>query len=160
MIGQSTGPSIGQPARPFGVPLDGRPDGGLGGPTRATEPSLGALFGELARETSTLVRQEVELAKTEITAKAAQASEDAMMIGLGSAIFYGGGLFFLGGIVMLLGLFLPLWLSSVLVGLVVGGGGYAMALKAKTHLKNSSVAPTETIQTLREDGMWAKGQLR
>src|ERR1044071_5462470 len=92
---------------------------------RKEERSLGELFAELANETSTLVRQEVELAKTEITQKATQAGRDVGMIGAGGAIAYAGLLAVMAAIIVVLGQFIPLWLSALIVGLVVIGIGYA-----------------------------------
>src|SRR4028119_1491900 len=90
------------------------------------ERSIGELFAELARETSTLVRQEVQLAKTEMTQKVTSAGKDAGLIGAGGALAYAGLLAVLAAVIIGLGQLIPMWLSALIVGLVVVGIGYLL----------------------------------
>jgi len=124
------------------------------------ERSLGELFAELARETSTLVRQEVALAKTEVTQKASLVGRDVGRIGVGGAIAYAGLLALIGAVILILGLFLPLWLSALIVGLVVAGIGYALIQQGVSALKRAELTPRQTIETLKEDAEWAKEQTK
>ena len=124
------------------------------------ERSLGELFAELARETSTLVRQEVALARTELTQKATQVGRDSGKIGIGGAIAYAGFLAIVAALILGLGQLLPLWLSALLVGLVVAGVGYAVLQSGLSALKRANLAPQETIETLKEDSEWAKDQMK
>jgi xanthine/uracil permease len=127
---------------------------------RKEERSLGELFAELARETSSLVRQEVELAKTELTHKATQVGKDAGVIGAGGAVAYAGLLVLLAAAVLGLGELMPLWLSALVVGLVVGAIGYSMIQKGRNDLKTADLTPHETIESLKEDTEWAKDQIK
>lgn len=127
---------------------------------RQEEPSLGELFAELARETSTLVRQEVQLAKTEMTDKASQVGKDAGTIGAGGAIAYAGFLAVIAGVILGLGQLIPLWLSALIVGIVVAGVGYALAQRGIGALKRADLTPRETIDSLKEDTEWAKEQTK
>jgi len=122
--------------------------------------SLGGLFAELAQETSTLVRQEVTLAKTEITHKASRAGRHVGILAAGGAVAYAGLLAILAGIIALLNLVMPLWVSALLVGVVVGVVGYVLVRRALDALKREDFAPRETIETLKEDQRWAKDQTR
>ncbi len=123
------------------------------------ERSLGELFGELAKETSTLVRQEVTLAKTEITAKVTKVGKDVGFLVVGGAVLYAGFLVLLSAVVIILGqLGLPWWLAALLVGLVVAGIGYFLVQKGLTALKVDNLTPEKTIETLKEDAEWAKKQ--
>lgn len=122
------------------------------------ERTIGELFAELARETSTLVRQEVELAKTEMTQKATSAGKDAGMIGAGGALAYAGLLAILAAVIIGLGELIPLWISALLVGLVVVGIGYVLIQRGLTAIKQISPAPRQTIETLKEDKDWVKEQ--
>jgi hypothetical protein len=124
------------------------------------ERSLGELFSELARETSTLVRQEVALAKTEMSQKATQLARDAGVIGAGGAIAYAGFLALLAALILGLGQLMPLWLSALIVGLVVGIAGYLMIQRGLSAIKNAELAPRQTIDTLKEDAEWAKDQTK
>ena len=60
--------------------------------TRQEEASLGQLFGDLSREMSTLVRQEVTLAKDEISQKAQSVGKDVGFMAAGGAVLYAGAL--------------------------------------------------------------------
>ena len=85
------------------------------------DKSLGQLFGDLSRQLGTLVRQEIDLAKTETTARVTSLGRDAAMIGAGAALGYAALLVGLVGISILLAdLGLTPWLAFVLVAVVVG----------------------------------------
>ncbi len=120
--------------------------------------SLGELFTELAQETSTLVRQEVNLAKTEMSQKASTAGRHAGVLAAGGALAYAGLLAILAAVIVLLDNVMPLWLSALLVGLVVAVVGYLLVRRGLDALKREDFAPRETIETLKEDQRWAKDQ--
>jgi hypothetical protein len=120
--------------------------------------SLGELFSELAQETSTLVRQEVALAKTEMTQKASRAGRHVGVLAAGGAVTYAGLLAILAGIIALLDAIMPLWVAALLVGIVVAVVGYLLVRRALDALKREDFAPKETIETLKEDQRWAKDQ--
>src|SRR4030095_16241431 len=62
--------------------------------------SLGELFAELSRETGQLVRKEVELATTEMTAKAKKAATGSGIAAAGGALVHAGLLVVLAAIVI------------------------------------------------------------
>jgi tetrahydromethanopterin S-methyltransferase subunit G len=125
---------------------------------RGDDRSLGELFSELSQETTTLIRQEVNLAKTEMSQKASRVGKDVGFMAAGGAVAYAGLLAIIAGVIALLGLVIPLWLSALLVGLVVAGLGYFLVRRGLDALKQEDLAPRETIQTLKEDKEWAKDQ--
>ena len=122
--------------------------------------TLGELFSELAQETSTLVRQEVNLAKTEMSQKASRVGKDVGFLAAGGVVAYAGLLAILAGVIVLLGQVIPMWLSALLVGLVVAAVGYFLIKKGLDALKREDVAPRQTMETLKEDGQWIKDQTR
>ena len=124
------------------------------------ERSLGELFADLSRETSNLVRQEVSLAKVELSTKASKVGKDVAFIGLGAAIAYAGLLAILAAVIILLAYFLPNWLAALIVGVVVAAIGGVLVQKGLDALKQESLAPQETIQTMKENAQWAKEQTR
>ncbi len=127
---------------------------------RREDRSLGELFAELTKETTTLVRQEVQLAKTEMSQKATEAGKDIGFLGAGGALAYAGLLAVIAGIILALGEFIPLWASALLVGLVVAAIGYFLVRKGLNALKQVKPVPEQTIQTLKEDKEWAKDQTK
>jgi hypothetical protein len=124
------------------------------------ERSLGDLFSELSRETTTLVRQEVQLAKAELTQSATEAARGIGMLLAGGAVAYAGLLFLLLAIVYgLIEAGWDAWLSALIVGAVVVAIGAILVLRARESLKPANLAPQKTVETLKEDAAWAKEQI-
>ncbi|MBV9851318.1 MAG: phage holin family protein, partial [Armatimonadetes bacterium] len=71
-------------------------------PQAKTERSVGELLGDLMHETTTLVRQEITLAKNEMTQKASQAGRQAVSLAIGGAVAYAGLLAIIAAIILLL----------------------------------------------------------
>jgi hypothetical protein len=124
------------------------------------ERSLGDLFSDLSRETTTLVRQEVQLAKAELTQSATEAARGIGMLVAGGAVAYAGLLFVLLAIVFgLIEAGWDPWVSALVVGLVVVAIGGVLVLRARESLKPANLAPKKTVETLKEDAEWAKEQI-
>lgn len=121
--------------------------------------SLGDLFSELATETGTLIRQEVSLAQAEITHKATKAGKNVAYLVVGGAVGYVGVLAITAAIILLLSLFMPAWLSALLVGLAIAGAAYFLITSALAELRKSDPLPRETIQTIKEDARWLKNEV-
>jgi xanthine/uracil permease len=125
------------------------------------ERSLGQLFGDLSRQLSTLVRQEIDLARTEVTTKAGAASRDAAMLGAGGALAYSGLLVLLAAVVLLLiEVGLDEWLSALIVGIVVLGVGGFLIMRGREGLQKADLAPKRTIETIKDDAEWAKERIK
>jgi len=123
--------------------------------------SLGELFGDLARDTGLLVRQEMELAKAEMTRSATRVGKDIGFLVAGGAVAYAGFLGILAAIAVGLGqLGVPWWLAILLVGLVVAGVGGLLVQRGLTALRREDLAPQRTIETIKEDVAWAKAQTK
>ena len=124
------------------------------------ERSLGDLFSDLSRETTTLVRQEVQLAKAELTQSATEAARGIGMLVAGGAVAYAGLLFLLLAIVFgLIEAGWDAWLSALVVGVAAVAIGAILVLRARESLKPANLAPRRTIETLKEDQEWAKEQI-
>lgn len=118
---------------------------------------LGDLVKQLAEQTSTLVRQEVELAKAEVAQKGQQAGKGAGLIGAGAVI----GLLAAGALtaflIMLLDGVLPNWLSALIVAVVFGAIAAILALQGRNRIRAATPAvPEQTVETVKEDVEWAK----
>lgn len=117
--------------------------------------SLGELFKDLVQELTTLVRQEMNLAKTEMSQKAARAGKHVGFIAAGGAVAYAGLLALVAALVLLLDqLGLSPWLSALLVGVVVAGIGGFLVMSGLNALKHEDFTPRETmdsLESLKED---------
>lgn len=124
------------------------------------ERSLGSLFGDLTRQLGTLVRQEIQLARTEMTTRATAAGRDAAMVGIGSAVLYAGFLGLMAALTLwLVDAGVDPWLAALFVGAVVLVIGVALVLQGRRGLSELDLAPKRTVETVRDDAEWAKEQL-
>jgi uncharacterized membrane protein len=122
---------------------------------RADDRSLGELLAELSRETSVLVRKEVELATTEMSAKLKTAGTQAGVIAAGGALAHAGLLVLLAAIVIgLAAIGLPTWLAALVVAVAVMIGGYALVNQGLSAMRRTSFTPVQTMETLKENVTW------
>ena len=142
---------------------------GRTGPTGATghtaeelhQESFGGLLSGLATDMSTLVKQEIELAKTETTAKA---KETGKRVGKGAGMLAAAGVVGLLALmtlttllIVVLDAFLELWLAVLIVLVLWSVVAAVLASVGKKKLKEAaSPVPTETNETIKEDVAWAK----
>lgn len=121
---------------------------------------LGDLFSDLATDMSTLVRQEVALAKLEITQKAKYLGRNVGYLVVGGAVAYAGLLAVIAAIIMLLDRVMPAWGAALLVGVLVAGIAWLLIGKAMAALQQADLTPRETVETLKEDATWMKQQIK
>jgi len=123
------------------------------------ERSLGDLFSELAAETGTLVRQEVSLAKAEVTQTAAKAGKNIGFLVVGGAVAYIAALAITTAVILLLAQFIPAWISALIIGAIVAVVAYLMISAALTALSKLDLVPKNTLETLKEDAKWLKKEM-
>jgi hypothetical protein len=121
---------------------------------------LGDLFSDLATDMSNLVRQEVALAKIEITQKAKHVGKNVGYLVIGGAVAYAAMLAIVAAIILLLTRVMPHWGAALLVGVVVGAIGWLLIGKATAALQQTDLTPRETVETLKEDATWMKEQIK
>jgi hypothetical protein len=121
---------------------------------------LGDLLSDLATDMSNLVRQEVALAKLEVTQKAKYLGRNVGYLVVGGAVAYAGLLAVIAAIIMLLDNYMPAWGAALLVGVVVALIAWMMIGKAVVALQQADLTPRETVETLKEDATWMKQQIK
>ena len=126
-----------------------------------TERSLGELFSDLSQKTSLLIRQEVQLAKTELAQKATQASRGSAMVGVGGAVAH-AALFTLiaSAVLLLVQLGLDAWAAAGLTAVVLAGVSYVLVRSGLQAIRPMAMAPTETVGSLKETAQWLKNETR
>ncbi len=125
-----------------------------------SERSLGELFSDLSKDTGTLVRKEVQLAKTEMSEKLTEVGKNVGFLVIGGAIAYAALLFVLAALAVgLAGIMTP-WLAVLIVGLIVGLVAFALVQKGLSALRQTSLVPQKTIETLKEDKEWIQQQVQ
>ena len=132
------------------------------------ESSIVYLLKKLRDDTTTLVRDEISLAKTEISEKIASTSRNVGYLAVGALVAYAALILFLQGIGLLLrDLFISGGMnqaSASLLGFLIVGGvigiiGALLIVKALNTLKKEPVTPTKTAETLREDKEWVQNKV-
>ena len=125
------------------------------------ERPVGELLRELSQQTSTLVHQELELAKLELAQKGKRA-------GIGAGMFGGAGLVGLyavgaltAAIVLVLATAMASWLAALIVAVAYGllAGGLALAGRSQVQQATPPV-PEQATESVKEDVQWAKAKAK
>jgi uncharacterized membrane protein YqjE len=128
-------------------------------PEELRERPIGDLVKQLAGQTSTLVRQELDLAKAELSEKGRVAGQGAGLLG-GAAyvgLLAGGAL--TAGVIAALNEALALWLAALIVAVVLGAAAAVLALRGRDRMRAAAPpVPQQTVETVKEDVEWAKSQ--
>jgi uncharacterized membrane protein YqjE len=117
----------------------------------------GELLKELSDHTTTLVKQEIELAKAELQEKGKKA-------GIGAGMFGGAGLFGVFAfaalttcIIAALDSAMPLWLAALIVTVVYAAIGGILALQGRAKAREATPpVPEQATESVKEDVQWAK----
>lgn len=126
---------------------------------RMEERPLGELFSDLVNETTTLVKNEVALAKVELTQKATKVGRNIGSLVIGGAIGYAALLAICAAAILLLSTVMPAWLAAVIVGVIIAAVSWMLISKAITTLRNMELKPQETVESIKEDAQWIKDQI-
>jgi uncharacterized membrane protein YqjE len=130
-------------------------------PDELRDRPVGELLKELSTQTTSLVRQELELAKAEMAAKGKQA-------GVGAGMFGGAGLFgvlalaaLTACVIAALATGMDVWLAALIVAVVYAGIAGVLALLGRQRTREAAPpAPEQAIESTKEDVQWAKTQLK
>lgn len=127
-------------------------------PELRQERSIGELFGQLTQDLGLLVRQEAQLAKTEVQAKVSRATGDMVSLATGGVVALIGALALTAAVILLLvdPVGLKPWLAALLVGGAMAGIGYVMLKGGLRDLKKIDPAPRRTVESIKEDIQLAK----
>jgi len=131
---------------------------GTTGTTDPRELGIGELVKDLASQTSTLVRQEIQLAQAEVTEKGKVAGKGAGMLA-GAAV---AGLLALGaltaGLIAVLDTFMATWVSALIVMALWAIVAAVLAKSGRKSLQRATPPAPQTVETVKEDIQWAKTQ--
>jgi uncharacterized membrane protein YqjE len=121
------------------------------------QESVPELVKELTRDISELVRQEIELARAEVTEKGKKAGLGVGMFG-GAAVL---GMAVVGGsmatIIIVLDLWMPLWLAAFITTVLYASAAAVLAVRGRDELKQTGAPlPEKTKESVKEDIQWAK----
>jgi uncharacterized membrane protein len=119
-------------------------------PPPYAELPLPDLLRQLSTDTATLVRQEVQLARAELTETGKKAAKSAT--GFGAAAIFGLGAFgaLTATLIAVIALALPVWVAALIVTIVYGVVAFVAALSGKKALAEVA-PPAQTVESVKED---------
>lgn len=133
------------------------------------DPSIIQMVKDLRNDAMTLVRQEVALARKEMTRKVAGLGRNAVFLAVGALVGLYGLFFILLALNNLLfaglakaGFSGPVsnWFAPVLLGMGLGIVALIFALKGLKSMRQASAVPEKTMETIRDDRDWVKGKIK
>jgi Putative Actinobacterial Holin-X, holin superfamily III len=136
-------------------------------PELRQERSIGELFGQLSQDMTMLVRQEVQLARAEMSEKLSRLTANLVSVIAGGFVAYVGALALVAALILGLNDLANIspWVSALIVGAVLAIAGYAMLHRGLGELKRVDLAPRRTVenikddvQAIKDDVQWAKEQ--
>jgi uncharacterized membrane protein YqjE len=116
-----------------------------------SDTSLKGLAQSLIDEVTLLIRQELRLAKAEVSEDINRAQRSVVMIVAGLLLGFCALLILLQAIVIALAEIMPGWLASIIVALVVGGTAAALIKSGQKTLTSHSMVPERTIRSVKRD---------
>ena len=121
------------------------------------ERPLGEVARDLTKDLSLLVRQEIELAKAEMSQKGRTAAPGIGMLGGAGVVALAAAGALTAFLILVLAIFLPEWLSALIVAAVLGAAAYVLMKQGKERVEEAGKpVPEQTIETVKEDVEWAK----
>ena len=153
---EGTRPSMGDGSTSGSTSISGSTGGSTstGGGTR----SVGEIVGDLSRDMTTLVRQEIDLATSELKNEITKLGKGAGMFGGAGATGYLSLIFLSLALTYLLDNWIPVELAALVVGLLWLVVTAALAARGRQEIKNANPDLPVTQQTLKEDAQWARTQ--
>jgi hypothetical protein len=122
---------------------------------------LGELMRDFVQDVNTLIHEEIELAKAELTGKAKQAGVGAgMFVGAGVAAIMAFGAL-TASLIAAIAIVLPLWVAALMIAVVWTAIAGLLAMSGRTKVRQATPpAPQQAIDTTKEDIRWAKTRMR
>ncbi|HET9058866.1 MAG TPA: phage holin family protein [Acidimicrobiales bacterium] len=134
---------------------------GVNGERAAKDKSLAELFGDLSKELSLLVHEEIQLARVELADKAKKLAAGGAMLAAAAVLALLGAGVLCALCVIALAIVLPWWLSSLIVAaLLLGGAAFLGVTGAAAARKGSPPVPKEAMESTKEDVAWLQKQLK
>ena len=125
------------------------------------ERSIGELFSDLSQQTAELIRQEMRLAKAELGDKLSDVGRHAMMIGAALAFGLAAIVAVAAAITLLLvDLGVVPWLAAAITAALMAVIAFVLVQSGLSALKKKTIAPVETMQSIKETTQWLKNETR
>jgi uncharacterized membrane protein YqjE len=125
------------------------------------DESVGDLVRRLSEDTAALVRQELALARAELTQKGKRAGRGAGMFGGAGAAGLAALVALTAFLILVLDIALPAWAAALIVTVLWAAVAAVLALRGRDEIREATPpVPEQTIETVKEDVEWAKTRVR
>jgi MFS family permease len=131
-------------------------DFGTGAPQGGETRSLGQIVSDISADMSTLIRQEMDLAKTEMKQEVAKVGKGAGMFGAAGVAGFLTLLFVSLALTGLLHKWMPWGWAALIVAVLWGIVAAVLAMRGRKEIQQANPQLPTTQQTLKEDAQWAK----
>jgi len=125
---------------------------------RERDGSVSQLISGIVGDAQVLVRQEIALARQEISEEISNAKQASIKLGIAGGVLAIGGLLLIFALAQALADLLnwPTWAGYALVGVVLAIVGYFLLTAAQKQIKDVRPIPEQTVETLKENVEWIK----
>ena len=121
------------------------------------ERPIGDLLKQLSQETTTLVKQELDLAKAEVAQKGQQAGKGAGMFGGAGVMGFLALAALTAALIMAIDKAVPNWAAALIVAAVYALIAGVLALQGRNKVKEATPpVPEQAVESVKEDVQWAK----
>jgi uncharacterized membrane protein YqjE len=122
--------------------------------------SISDVLEDIVANVQTIIRSEVRLAKTEITEEATKAGRAAAMLAAGAVAALFTVWLFLLTLLYSLATVIPMWSAALLVFVIMAVITAVLLITGKKRMKSVHGKPEKTIETVKENVEWVKGQAK
>ncbi len=121
---------------------------------------LGSIVSGIVKDLQEIVRGEVKLAKTEIREDVSAMGKGAASIAAGGIVAFVGFVFLMLRATFVLSKWVEMWIAALILAVALLLIGAILAMSGKKKLSASSLKPTESMESLKEDQAWASQQIK
>jgi len=121
------------------------------------ERPIGDLLKQLSQETTTLMKQELDLARAEVAQKGQRAGKGAGMFGGAGVIGFLALAALTAALIMAIDKAVPNWAAALIVAAVYAAIAGVLALQGRNKVKEATPpVPQQAVESVKEDVQWAK----
>jgi uncharacterized membrane protein YqjE len=129
--------------------------------TPRLDRSIGELLSDLSQQTAELVKHEIRLAKAELSDKLSVLGRHAIMLAAAAVFALATILAFTAAIALLMiDRGVEPWIAAIVTAVLMGIGAFVLAQSAISALRRQTLAPVETMHSLKETTQWLKQETR
>jgi Putative Actinobacterial Holin-X, holin superfamily III len=122
------------------------------------ERPLSELVTQMTSDVGTLVRKEIELAKIEIKEDVQRTAKAGGMLGAAGFAGYMAVVLLSFAIAFLLAEVIPTWLGFLIVAVIWAAVGFVLFQQGRARMKQGTLVPEQTVETVKEDVEWVKAR--